>query len=273
MLGDGPCTNPCDHSRMKPATSTGGPEIRETEADASAIDQLLGSDEGTAQAATRSVALEEALRRERSLLRALIDSLPASICAKDVQSRFIACNALADECIRHLATHDGLTDLPNRPAFNEALSAAVADARDRGSRFVMLFVDLDHFRLINDSLGHAAGDELLLQTAMRLRACVHAGDFVARLGGDEFALLCKDPTELHDVAGLASRVLQATSRPVALLGHQRRVSASVGVAVYPDDGDNERTLMKSADSAMYTAKQDGRSGYRLFSRRLRASNR
>ena len=272
MLGDGPCFKPCHRSRMKPAISTRSPEIREMESDAAAIDALLGTDEGTAQAVTRNAALEEALRRERSLLRAIIDSLPPSAC-KDVQSRFIACNALADERIRHLATHDSLTDLPNRPAFNEALSAAVADARARGGRFVVLFVDLDHFKLINDSLGHEAGDELLRRTAVRLRACVHAGDFVARVGGDEFALLCKDPTELSDVAGVASRVLHATSRPVLLLGHQRRVSASVGIAAYPDDGDNERTLMRSADSAMYAAKQDGRSGYRLFSRRLRASNR
>lgn len=348
---------------MKPATATGSPETRETEADASAIDQLLGTLQGAAQAATHNVALEEALRHERSLLRAIIDSLPAAIYAKDAQSRFIACNALvaqcmgttpaeaigktdfdffpremaeaffadeqalirsgqaliereelvldrstgdvrhfattkvpfrdhagnivgiigigrditerrlADERIRHLATHDSLTDLPNRPTFNEALSAAIEDARARGGRLVILFVDLDHFKLINDSLGHEAGDELLRQTAVRLRAGIRSGDLVARLGGDEFVLLCRDPTELNDVAGLASRVLQAASRPVVLLGHHCRVSASVGVAVYPDHGDNERTLMKSADSAMYSAKQDGRSAYRLFSQRLRGSSR
>lgn len=343
---------------MKPAISIGSPETRETEADAPAIEQLLGTAPGNALAPPRNADLEEALSRERSLLRAIIDSLPASIYAKDTESRFIACNALvaqcmgttpaeaigktdfdffpremaetffadeqslirsghaliereelvldrstgdvrhfattkvpfrdqagniigvigigrditerkrADERIHHLATHDSLTDLPNRPTFNEALSAAIADASTQGGRFVILFVDLDHFKLINDSLGHEAGDELLRQTAVRLRASIRAGDLVARLGGDEFVLLCKDPTELNDVGGLALRVLQATSRPVVLLGHQRRVSASVGVAVYPDHGNNERTLMKSADAAMYTAKQGGRSAYRLYSHRL-----
>lgn len=348
---------------MKPAISIGSPETRETEADASAIEQLLATDPGIVPAASVNVDLEEALRRERGLLRAIIDSLPASIYAKDTQSRFIACNALvaqcmgttpaaaigktdfdffpremaeaffadeqslirsghaliereelvldrstgdvrhfattkvpfrdhagniigiigigrditerkrADERIHHLATHDSLTDLPNRPTFNEALSAAIADARARGGRFVILFVDLDHFKLINDSLGHEAGDELLRQTAGRLRAGVRAGDLVARLGGDEFVLLCRDRTELDDIAGLAARVLQSASRPVVLLGHQRRVSASVGIAVYPDHGDNERTLMKSADAAMYTAKQGGRSAYRLYSHRFAGLSR
>ena len=346
---------------MKRASS-GSAEIRETEAEPSAIDQLLDAEGGTARETTRSVELEEALRRERSLLRAIIDSLPASIYAKDTESRFIACNALvaqcmgttpaqaigktdfdffpremaeaffadeqalirsgqaliereelvldratgvvrhfattkvpfrdhagniigligigrditerkrADERIRHLATHDSLTDLPNRPVFSDALGVAISEARAHGGRFVILFVDLDHFKLINDSLGHEAGDELLRQTAARLRASVRDGDLVARLGGDEFVLLCRDPAELDDIDALAARVLQAAIRPIVLLGQERRVSASVGVAVYPDDGDNERTLMKSADTAMYTAKQDGRSAYRLFSRRLRTES-
>ncbi|HEY7890451.1 MAG TPA: GGDEF domain-containing protein [Steroidobacteraceae bacterium] len=340
---------------MKPAAASDSPETREIEADASDIDQLLGIDGCTTDTVPRNLDLEEALRRERRLLRAIIDSLPASIYAKDVQSRFIACNALvaqcmgttpaeaigktdfdffppemaeaffadeqalirsghaliereelvldrstgdvrhfattkvpfrdhagnivgiigigrditerkrADERIRHLATHDSLTDLPNRPTFNEALSAAIAEARAQAGRFVILFVDLDHFKLINDSLGHQAGDELLRQTAVRLRGSVRAGDIVARLGGDEFVVLCTDPTALNDVAGLASRVLQAASRPVVLLGQECRVSASVGVAVFPDHGENERTLMKSADTAMYKAKQDGRSAYRVYS--------
>ena len=178
----------------------------------------------------------------------------------------------ADERIHYLATHDSLTDLPNRATYSEALAAAIADAGSRGGRFVILFVDLDHFKFINDSLGHEAGDALLKQTAARLRASVREGDLVARLGGDEFVLLCKDPSDLEDIEALASRVLQAAIRPVTLLGQERRVSASVGVAVYPDDGDTERTLMKSADTAMYTAKQDGKNTYRLFSRHLSAES-
>ena len=178
----------------------------------------------------------------------------------------------ADERIHYLATHDSLTDLPNRATFSEALGAAIADAGSRGGRFAILFVDLDHFKFINDSLGHEAGDTVLKQAAARLRASVRAGDLVARLGGDEFVLLCRDPSDLGDIEGLASRVLQAAVRPVTLLGQERRVSASIGVAVYPEDGNTERALMKSADTAMYTAKQDGKNTYRLFSRRLRAES-
>ncbi len=309
-----------------------------------------------------SVDLAEALSRERSLLRTIIDSIPALIYAKDTHSRFIACNVLAargmgttpaetigktdfdffpqematgffldeqavirsgepliereesvldrssgatryfattkvpyrdhagniigivgigrditdrklaDERIRHLATHDCLTDLPNRASFSEALNAAINSARSVGNRFALLFVDLDHFKFINDTFGHEVGDTLLREFAARLRAAVRPNDLLARLGGDEFVLLCKDSSDIADLAGLAARILQATTRPVALLGQERRVSASIGIAVFPDDGTTERTLMKSADTAMYTAKLEGKNKYQLFSRRLRAES-
>ena len=342
---------------MKPAILTGSPGSESIDPDPSAIDQLLSAQGGSAPAAKCALDLQEALRRERSLLRSIIESLPAHIYAKDRESRFIACNATvaqcmgttppeaigktdfdfypremaagffadeqalirsgqaliereeqvldqttgvmryfatskvpfrddagniigiigigrditerkqADERIRYLATHDSLTEVPNRATFSEALTAAISEARFHDRRFALLFVDLDDFKLINDSLGHEAGDSLLKQTAARLRASVRAEDLVARLGGDEFVLLCKDPADLADIKALACRVLQAAIRPVSLLGQERRVSASVGVALYPDDGDTERVLMKSADTAMYTAKQQGKSAYRLFSRR------
>lgn len=338
---------------MKPAASTTSPGTQQSDPDASPIDPLQDTWTRAAKELATRLDLEEALERERSLLRAIIESLPTTIYAKDTQSRFIACNSLvaqfmgttpgealgktdfdfypremaegffadeqalirsgealidheelvldrstgvmrhfattkvpfrdragkiigiigtgrditerkrADERILHLATYDGLTDLPNRSAFSDALSAAIADARSQGSRFAILFVDLDRFKLINDSLGHEAGDELLRQTAARLRASVGTSDLVARLGGDEFVILCKEAVELRDLDVLASRVLQAAIRPIVLLGQERRVSASVGVALYPDDGDTERALMKSADAAMYTAKQEGRSTYRI----------
>jgi diguanylate cyclase (GGDEF)-like protein/PAS domain S-box-containing protein len=340
---------------MKRASLPDGAGPHPTDPDASTVDRLLSAQESGALAAKSRLALEEALRRERSLLRTIIESLPAHIYAKDRESRFIACNETvaqcmgttpleaigktdfdfyppemaagffadeqalirsgqplieceervldqttgaeryfatskvpfrdddgniigiigigrditerkrADERIRFLASHDSLTELLNRATFNEALAAAICDAGARGGRFAILFVDLDHFKFINDSLGHDAGDSLLKQTAAHLRASVRAGDVVARLGGDEFVLLCKDPADLDDIESLASRVLQAAIRPVTLLGEERRVSASIGVAVYPDDGDTERVLMKSADTAMYTAKQEGKNTYRLFS--------
>ena len=306
--------------------------------------------------------LEEALRRERSLLRTIIDSIPALIYAKDTQSRFIACNLLAargmgttpaeaigktdfdffpqemaagffldeqavirsghpliereesvldrasgttrfyatskvpyrdqagniigivgigrditdrklaDEHIRHLASHDSLTDLPNRGSFSEALNQAIVAAQANGSRFAILFIDLDHFKFINDSLGHDAGDTLLKHVAARLRGVTRPTDVVARLGGDEFVLLCSDPSDMANLEDLAVRVLHAAIRPVSLLGQERRVSASIGIAVYPDDGETERALMKSADTAMYTAKLDGKNNYRLFSKRLKAQS-
>jgi diguanylate cyclase (GGDEF)-like protein/PAS domain S-box-containing protein len=309
-----------------------------------------------------SLDLEEALRRERSLLRTIIDSIPALIYAKDIESRFIACNLLAargmgttpaeaigktdfdffpqematgffldeqrviqsgqpliereesvldrasgqtrfyattkvpyrdqagniigilgighditdrklaDQRIRHLASHDCLTDLPNRSSFSEALSEAIAAAGAANSRFAILFVDLDHFKFINDSFGHEAGDMLLREIAARLRAEVRQNDVVARLGGDEFVLLCNDQYDMANLENLAARILRAAIRPVTLLGQERRVGASIGIAVYPDDGETERALMKSADTAMYTAKLEGKNNYRLFSNRLKAES-
>ena len=178
---------------------------------------------------------------------------------------------LADERIRYLATHDSLTELPNRTSFSERINALIA-AADSRTRFAVLFVDLDHFKLINDTLGHEVGDALLKLTAARLRDCLQPRDVVARLGGDEFVVLCIDATELEDIDSMASNMVQALTRPAQLLEQECRVSASIGIAMYPADGDSERALMKSADTAMYTAKQDGKNNYRFFSGRLRTAS-
>ncbi len=185
--------------------------------------------------------------------------------------RDITDSKLAEARIRHLATHDSLTGLPNRAMFGDQLDAAIHTAGTSHARFAVLFIDLDHFKVINDTLGHEAGDALLKQTAARLRESVRSGEVVARLGGDEFVVLCQDAVDLADIDSLASRILQAVIRPVRLLDQECRVSASIGVAVYPGDGDSERTLMKSADTAMYTAKQDGKNNYR-FASRLKADS-
>jgi diguanylate cyclase (GGDEF)-like protein/PAS domain S-box-containing protein len=263
-----------------------------------------GRPESAAQLAQRRE-LEAALERERTLLRTMIDLIPAQLYAKDAQSRFIACNVLvargmgtttaeligktdfdffpremaqgfcddeqaiirtgkpmldreelalnqpsgtvrhistskiplhdnagnvvgivgigrditerklADERIRFLATHDGLTELPNRTSFSEQLNALIATA-DKDTRFAVLFVDLDHFKLINDTLGHEVGDALLKQTAARLRDSVRPRDVVARLGGDEFVVLCMDATELEDIDAVASKIVQALTRGKSL---------------------------------------------------------
>jgi diguanylate cyclase (GGDEF)-like protein/PAS domain S-box-containing protein len=178
----------------------------------------------------------------------------------------------ADERIRYLATHDSLTGLPNRTIFSERLSAMIHGSQHSGSRFAVLFVDLDNFKLINDTLGHDAGDALLKQIAARLSDSVRPGDVVARLGGDEFVVLCQDASELEDINAVAAKIVQTLTSPVHLLEQECRVSASIGIAIYPADGDSERALMKSADTAMYTAKQDGKNNYRFFSGRLRAAS-
>jgi diguanylate cyclase (GGDEF)-like protein/PAS domain S-box-containing protein len=174
---------------------------------------------------------------------------------------------LAAERIHHLATHDSLTGLPNRASFSNHLTGVI-ERSDKDTRFAVLFIDLDHFKLINDSLGHEVGDALLRQTAARLHDSVRPGDLVARLGGDEFVVLCQDAAELEDIDAVAAKIVHALTRPALLLGEECRVSASVGIAIFPADGASERELMKSADTAMYTAKQDGKNNYRFFSGRL-----
>jgi diguanylate cyclase (GGDEF)-like protein/PAS domain S-box-containing protein len=179
---------------------------------------------------------------------------------------------LADERIRYLATHDSLTELPNRAYFSERLNALISGVHGKDARFAVLFVDLDHFKLINDTLGHEAGDALLKQAGTRLRDSVRPDDLVARVGGDEFVVLCQDATDLADIDAVAARMVQSLTHPLQLLDHECRVSASVGIAIFPADGDSERALMKSADTAMYTAKQEGKNNYRFFSSRLKTES-
>jgi diguanylate cyclase (GGDEF)-like protein/PAS domain S-box-containing protein len=178
----------------------------------------------------------------------------------------------ADERVHYLATHDPLTELPNRMAFSERLNAMISAARITDTRFALMFVDLDHFKLINDTLGHEAGDALLKQTSARLADSVRPGDLVARLGGDEFVVLCPNAAELVYIEAVAAKIVNALTAPMQLLGHECRVSASVGIAIYPSDGDTERALMRSADSAMYSAKQEGKNNFRFFSARLRSES-
>ena len=186
-------------------------------------------------------------------------------------SRDVTESRRADERIQHLATHDSLTGLPNRATFSDSLNALISRS-DKDTRFAVLFIDLDHFKLINDTLGHEVGDALLQLTAARLNDSVRPGDVVARLGGDEFVVLCQDAAELEEIDAVASKIVDALTRPAPLLEQQARVSASVGIALFPADGESERELMRSADTAMYTAKQDGKNNYRFFSGRLHSAS-
>ena len=170
----------------------------------------------------------------------------------------------AQDQISHMARHDALTNLPNRTLFREELERAIKLAKV-GDQLAVLCLDLDHFKKINDSLGHPIGDALLNEVALRLRGCVGTGDTVARLGGDEFAVVqfCKgcDPTA---VSALASHIVELLAAPYEIGGHQLVIGASVGISLSPDDGNDPDQLLKNADLALYRAKADGRSTYRFF---------
>jgi diguanylate cyclase (GGDEF)-like protein len=178
----------------------------------------------------------------------------------------------ADERIEYLASHDGLTRLPNREMFNELLRHAIEVAARHQRQFALLFIDLDRFKVINDSLGHDAGDRLLVQVADRLRGCLRSSDVVARLGGDEFVVLLEEIKERGDVERVAADVLAALGQPMQLSGHECHTTASIGIAMYPSDGSDAQELTKNADMAMYLAKEDGKNGFRFFSRAIKAQS-
>ena len=174
----------------------------------------------------------------------------------------------AEARVRFLATHDEMTGLPNRLMFNELLDHAVSSAQRYGLRGAVLFIDLNDFKYINDSMGHAAGDDLLRAVGKRLTKVIRHSDCAARLGGDEFCVLAGRISDEHDASALAEKCFAAISEPVEILGRELRPRASIGITVFPDDGVDSQTLMKAADSAMYAAKTDRQHRYRFYSREL-----
>ena len=175
---------------------------------------------------------------------------------------------LAEKRIQTLATHDGLTGLPNRGLFSELLAAAVRTAERHGQTFAVLFIDLDHFKVINDTCGHDAGDTLLTEMSLRLSEAVRTSDIVARFGGDEFVVVVQQLEGAADAAKVASKILAAAARPMTLQAREYRVTASVGISLYPVDARDERSLVQHADAAMYAAKQNGRNDFRFYSQEI-----
>lgn len=165
-----------------------------------------------------------------------------------------------EENIRNLAYRDPLTGLPNRRLLDDRLEMAIAQAHRHGTHVGVLFIDLDQFKQVNDSLGHAAGDELLAELARRLRRCVREDDTVARLGGDEFVVVLADVERHEDVQQTAERALDAIRAPLWLQGRELVVTCSMGMSVYPEDGRDRKSLLKHADAAMYQVKNQGRDG-------------
>jgi diguanylate cyclase (GGDEF)-like protein len=172
--------------------------------------------------------------------------------------------------IRHLARHDSLTDLPNRLMFRETMEAAKARI-DRGQMLAVLAIDLDHFKAVNDTLGHGAGDAVLTMVADRLRACCRETDMVARLGGDEFAVLSAQVDRPNDAAVLAARIVKQIGEPFVLDTHNVMIGASVGIALAPGDGSDADTLLNNADLALYRAKKEGRGAFHFFEQSMDAA--
>jgi diguanylate cyclase (GGDEF)-like protein/PAS domain S-box-containing protein len=178
----------------------------------------------------------------------------------------------AEEAVKYMAMHDALTRLPNRAMFNERLARAISLAQRHTRGLAVLFIDLDRFKLINDTLGHEAGDEVLREAASRLTENLRAGDTVARLGGDEFIVLLEDVPDPVYVGSVSRKLIRALAAPFTIGEREYRMTASIGVSVYPADGDDAETLLKHADAAMYRAKEQGRNGFEFYSERLSAGS-
>lgn len=171
---------------------------------------------------------------------------------------------LADQRISYLATHDNLTGLPNWHLLQDRIAQAIAHAGRHRKRAAILFIDLDRFKIINDSLGHEMGDLLLKETGIRLRSCVRAEDTVARQGGDEFVVLLQGISDHQSAGAVAKKILEAIKQPYPIGGKKLHIGCSIGIAIFPDDGENADILLKNSDIAMYHAKEIGRNNYQFF---------
>jgi diguanylate cyclase (GGDEF)-like protein/PAS domain S-box-containing protein len=170
----------------------------------------------------------------------------------------------AEEQIKHLAYHDALTGLPNRLLFKDRVTVALSHAQRNNSRLAVLFLDLDRFKVINDSLGHNIGDQLLQEVSTRVQTCLRDSDTVARLGGDEFTILLPNLIHSDDAAPVAQKILDAIRAPFHIEERELFTSTSIGISLYPEDASDAETLIKNADTAMYQAKELGRDNYQLF---------
>ncbi len=205
------------------------------------------------------------------------DSWIITAISRDIRERVAAEEALrkSNERLAYLAQFDELTGLPNRSLLRDRLEQAIAQAHRRRHSAAVLFVDLDRFKLVNDTLGHAAGDGLLAEAARRLKANVRAADTVGRISGDEFAVILADLAKPEDAEVVARKLIAALAAPFDLRGQEAFVSASIGIALTPDDGEDAETLLKHADAAMYRAKESGRNTFCFFTAELnrRAASR
>jgi len=196
-----------------------------------------------------------------SLMR---DSKGKSIGFRGV-SRDITERKRAEEKIQYMATHDSLTELPNRLMFSQLINHAIQAARRYQRQFAVLFIDLDRFKVINDTMGHEAGDQLLQEIAIRLKQTMRTVDIVARLGGDEFVILIEEISDSSQAATVSRNILATIIKPITIKGQECHITASIGISVFPKDAEDEQSLMKNADIAMYLAKEEGKNNYQFYS--------
>jgi len=175
---------------------------------------------------------------------------------------------MAEQRVAHMAHHDALTGLPNRVLLRDRIQQAIAQAHRSGARIAVLFIDLDRFKMINDSLGHELGDRLLQSVASRILVCVREGDTVVRVGGDEFVIVIPGVENTADASTVASKILEVLGNPFHLHGNDLHAGASIGISLYPTDGLDAETLMRNADTAMYAAKDSGRGNFKFFTQHM-----
>lgn len=175
---------------------------------------------------------------------------------------------LTQEQLLHLATHDALTGLPNRVLFLDRLQMAIKKNERKKDKIALLFIDLDHFKQINDSLGHPIGDRLLIQVSLRLQSLLREGDTIARIGGDEFNILIDGLSHTQPLIDIAEKLIHAFQEPFSIEGHLLYTTLSIGIALSPNDGSTTESLLKNADTAMYRAKNEGRNTYRFYAHEM-----
>ena len=187
-------------------------------------------------------------------------------------ARDISTRKQMEEAIQYQATHDALTGLSNRIMFGQMLNHAIESAKRHQRQFSILFIDLDRFKTINDTLGHEAGDQLLQEIAARLKQTLRAADLIARMGGDEFVIMIEEANDVNQITTVAHKILASIIQPITILKQECRITASIGICMYPKDAEDEQSLMKKADIAMYLAKEEGKNNFQFYAEDIQSKS-